>query len=266
MARRYRNGEVPVSWLIEFDSGYNSVDGAWVHSLPPSTYRKHLALVALAKRNTGRDLRIGVGWCAYRPIGPQRMLKKRFGIMAATPGTSSHGGFWENEEVMAIDYGNWSHVYAGNRAAWFRDVRAVGLVPDMISPRRGYPDEPWHVIDRDPWAAVPSGGNVSRPGVGVPTEPIEEIVDEEEDEMKPRQIHYVQPNGKIVRAEFVPGTSYFVPWGEGTASVIANALSTSHETGASVLLPQKVWENFRAAAEAMLPKDRVRVEIVDAES
>lgn len=158
MSRSYRNGEVPSSRLISFHSGWNSTDGAWTHSLPPATYRKHLALVALAKRNTGRDLEIGVGWCAYRPIAAQRMLKKRFGIMAATPGTSSHGGFWEGAEVMAIDYSNWSHVYNGDRAKWFRDVRAVGFAPDQISPRRGYPDEPWHVIDRDPWASVPSGG------------------------------------------------------------------------------------------------------------
>lgn len=158
MARSYRNGEVPSEWLVEFASGWNSADGAWVHSLPPSTYRKHLALVALAKLNRGRDLKIGVGWCAYRPLAPQIMLKKRFGIMAATPGTSSHGGFWENRQVMAIDYSNWADVYDGDRAAWFRDVRAVGLEPDLISPRRGYPDEPWHVVDLDPWAAVPSGG------------------------------------------------------------------------------------------------------------
>lgn len=161
MVRSYRNGEVPSSWLIQFASGYNASDGAWVHSLPPSTYRKHLALVAIAKRSTGRDLKIGVGWCAYRPLGPQKMLKKRFGIMAATPGTSSHGGLWEGRQVMAIDYSNWSSVYGGDRAAWFRDVRAAGFVPDMISPRRGYPDEPWHVIDYEPWAAIPSGGGSS---------------------------------------------------------------------------------------------------------
>jgi len=157
MGGGYRNGEVPDSWLITFASGWNSADGAWTHSLPPSTYRKHLALVALAKRNTGRALQIGVGWCAYRPLAPQIMLKKRYGIMAATPGTSSHGGFWENQQVMAIDYSNWSYVYNGDRDAWYRDCRACGFVPDQISPRRGYPDEPWHVIDYDPWAAVPAG-------------------------------------------------------------------------------------------------------------
>lgn len=195
MGGGYRNGEVPESWLIRFHSGYNAVDGYWYHSLPPSTYRKHLALVKLAKRNTGHDLRIGDGWCAYRPIEPQRMLKKRLGIMAATPGTSSHGLFWEGAQVAAIDYSNWSQVYAGDRAAWFRDVRAVGLVPDMISPRRGYPDEPWHVIDTDPWAPVPAGEVEALPS------------ESEEDDMKPDSMFAI--------VDGVPSWCW-LNWGKGT--------------------------------------------------
>lgn len=153
----YKNGQVPASRLVTFASGWLPNEGTWYHQLPPATYRKHLALVALAKKNTGRVLKISEGWGAYRPLHIQEYAKRIHGRWAATPGTSSHGMFWEGAQCAAIDYGNWGHVYNWNRDAFFRDVRAVGLVPDLISPRRGYPDEPWHVVDRSPWAAVASG-------------------------------------------------------------------------------------------------------------
>lgn len=157
MAFTYENGYVPESRLVTFRTGWLPGEGAWKHQLPPATYRKHLALVALAKKNTGRDLKPTDGWSCYRPRRVQEYAKRVHGIYAATPGASSHGLLWEGRQCAAVDYGNWSHVYAGNRAAFFRDVRAVGLTPDLISPRRGYPDEPWHVVDLDPWAAVPAG-------------------------------------------------------------------------------------------------------------
>lgn len=177
----YRNGRVPDHLLVTFASGWLPAEGTWKHQLPPATYRKHLALVALAKRNTGRTLKISEGWGAYRPYAIQVYAKKVHGIWAATPGTSSHGMFWEGRQCAAIDYGNWGHVYAWNRDAFYRDVRAVGLVPGLISPGRGYPDEPWHVVDRDPWAAVPSGG-VSVPGVSNP-KPVPVVDDFEEDDI-----------------------------------------------------------------------------------
>lgn len=157
MAGRYPNGRVPESVLVTFASGWLPNEGTWKHQLPAATYRKHLALVDLAKVHTGRDLRVSEGWGAYRPRHIQEYAKKVHGIYAATPGTSSHGMFWEGRDCAAIDYGNWSFVYGGDRAAFYRDVRAVGLVPGLISPARGYPDEPWHVVDLDPWAAVPAG-------------------------------------------------------------------------------------------------------------
>ena len=157
----YRNGEVPAGLLVTFASGWLPNEGTWKHQLPPATYRKHLALVALAKLNAGRTLKVSEGWGAYRPRHIQEYAKKIHGIYAATPGTSSHGMFWEGRQCAAIDYGNWSYVYGGNRAAFYRDVRAVGMVPGLISPARGYPDEPWHVVDLDPWAAVPAGSGSS---------------------------------------------------------------------------------------------------------
>lgn len=152
----YSNGYVPLNLLTRFRTGRNNTDGDWHHSLPPSTYRKHLALVQRAIDRTGRVLAISDGWGAYRPYDAQVIARRVHGNGAAVPGTSSHGGFWEGRQTMAMDYGNWSWVYGGDRNAFAVDCRSVGLTPNMIVPARGYPDEPWHVIDTDPWAAVPA--------------------------------------------------------------------------------------------------------------
>lgn len=153
----YSNGYIPGSLLVTFNVGYSTGEGLWKHQLSPGTYSKHLALVKLARKNTGRTLALSAGWSGYRPYSAQVYAQQRYGRGAATPGTSSHGGFWERRQTLAIDYGNWAYVYGGDRAAFYRDVRAVGLVPGLISVPRGYPDEPWHVVDLDPWAAVPAG-------------------------------------------------------------------------------------------------------------
>lgn len=156
---RYPNGEIPDSELVTFDFGHDDVEGDWKHQLTPGTYAKHLALVARAKDRTGRTLRVSPGSNAYRPIRTQRIFRDLYGNGAAVPGTSSHGGQWEGADRMAMDYGNWAYVYAefaNPRAEFFADCRAVGLEPGLISTSRGYPDEPWHVIDNDPWAPAPA--------------------------------------------------------------------------------------------------------------
>lgn len=158
---KYRNGDIPESALVIFKRGHNSRDGDFYWGLPPSTYRKHLALLARALKRTGRTLSPSDGWSTYRPYAAQVAARKVYGNGAAVPRTSSHGGFWEGHDTAAVDYGNWEWVYAkfGARARdeFYADCRAVGLTPGMISKARGYPDEPWHVIDLDPWAAVTSG-------------------------------------------------------------------------------------------------------------
>lgn len=150
----YSNGYIPSSLLVTFNVGRSAGEGEWKHQLSPATYAKHLALVALARKNTGRTLTLSNGWSGYRPYSAQVYARQRYGNGAAWPGTSSHGGFWEGQQTLAIDYGNWSYVYNGSRDAFYRDCRAVGFEPGLISPQRGYPDEPWHVVDKNPWAAV----------------------------------------------------------------------------------------------------------------
>lgn len=161
MGGGYSNGYIPDSLLVTFNTGWNSTDGNWKHQLSPSSYVKHQALVNLARQHTGRTLTITEGWGAYRPYNIQVLARQMYGYGAATPGQSSHGGFWEGKQTLAIDYGNWGWVYGWDRAAFYRDVYACGLTPGLIHPSRGnnYPDEPWHVVDLAPWQAVAAGGN-----------------------------------------------------------------------------------------------------------
>lgn len=154
---RYPNGFIPNDVLVTFDSGWIAGEGNWTHRLSVGSYVKHRNLVLLAEKNRGRKLEISRGDNAYRDYAAQVYARKVHGNGAAYPGTSSHGGWWENKNCLAMDYGNWSYVYDGNREAFYADVRAVGLTPGMISKERGYPDEPWHVIDLDPWRGVPAG-------------------------------------------------------------------------------------------------------------
>jgi hypothetical protein len=182
----YDNGRVPSDLLVTFASGWNSAEGTWHHMLTPATLAKHRALVKLAKANTGRDISITEGWGAYRPYDSQVYARRLYGFGAAVPGTSSHGMFWEGRQCAAIDY-NWGDAYGWDRDAWFRDVRAVGLTPGLIHPSRGdYPDEPWHVVDLYPWAAVPAGFNTS----------------EEEDDMTPEQAKQLDKVTKQVSAVY----------------------------------------------------------------
>ena len=151
----YRNGYIPESLLVSVGGGWDQY-GRYEWLLSPGTKAKHDALLVRNPR-----LRPSPGYSCYRPYAWQVKYRSIWGDGAARAGTSSHGGFWENQQTLAIDYGNWAYCYgnrdgkdtADKRAAFFADCRAVGLAPNLIRPDRGYPDEPWHVVDLTPWAA-----------------------------------------------------------------------------------------------------------------
>lgn len=159
----WRNGYIPEGDLVIWKRGYNETDRDWFWGLTPGTYARVLALIALAYLHTGRWLSPGDGWSTYRPLWAQEIARRIFGNGAAWPGTSSHGGFWEGRETLAIDFSNWSWVYSGDRSAFYADCWAVGLTPGMIEPRRGYPDEPWHVIDMNPRSGAPASTGPATP-------------------------------------------------------------------------------------------------------
>lgn len=157
---RYANGYVPANVLQVIGKGTNS-DGYWEHRLPAATVARHRELVRIGETRHGKTLQITPGWNCDRPYPVQVQARERYGNYAATPGTSSHGGnwagpvtSWKRVDTAAIDYNNWSTVF-GSRTAFFAACREVGLVPGAIS-APAFPDEPHHVIDLDPWGAVPA--------------------------------------------------------------------------------------------------------------
>ena len=164
----YQNGEWPESILITTKRGYDA-DGEWKHQFTVGSLAKWNALRARAHARTGRWLELSSGYSVYRPLEAQVRYRKIYGTGAAVPRSSSHGGRWEGKDTLAFDVGNWAWVYAhfsNPRAAFYEDCRAVGLAPGLIHPSRGngYPDEPWHVIDFEPFK-IPSnsGGNTAKP-------------------------------------------------------------------------------------------------------
>lgn len=142
----YANGQVPVELLVH-------VSG--VTYLPPGTYVRWLYLKALANHRFGVDLRITSqfsnawnAWNGYRPLAAQRMYRDAYGIMAAYPGTSSHGGTYRGQEVFAIDVENWNELGWANFAGLAGEA---GFTVNFVTPQ-----ELWHIGDfNDPWS-VPS--------------------------------------------------------------------------------------------------------------
>lgn len=153
----YKNGECPLDRLVVIKEGYNPTDGKWQHRLPRATLRRWRRLVNRAYARTGRTLVIADGWATDRPYFAQVIARRIFGNLAATPGTSSHGMVFENQQTAAIDAGNWAWVYEHHGYdAWLSDLRAEGF--DRLP--AGYPldGERHHIIDYNPWDDEPEFG------------------------------------------------------------------------------------------------------------
>lgn len=106
----------------------------------------------------------------------------------------------------------------------------------------------------------------SRAGEGPPPEKKRTtlIVEPEEDDMNPRQIHCVDPRGKVIRALLVPGTGYFVKWTENGAT-FANGIARNMDTGSSTLVTVSLFRVFEREAAAQRPKDALSIELADAD-
>lgn len=242
----YSNGYIPDNLLITFREGWTAGEGNWKHQLSPATYAKHLNLVALAKHNTGRTLEITDGWGAYRPYASQVYARSLYGMGAAYPGTSSHGGFWEGKQTLAMDYGNWAWVFNGSREDFYWAVREVGLVPGLIHPSRGngYPDEPWHVVDLDPWGAVPAtaGGKTPEP------KPLPEEEDEEED-MAMKGAHY-KVNGNSVYMLFNEVSGFYVEH-SGVEGGYNNSIAKNWDTNTWPEISEKHAQVIKRSLDAI---------------
>lgn len=137
----YPNGEVPFNKLVHIGANF------W---LPPGTAARWAWFVREGIRRFGVTFRItpdrdGLGgWNAYRPLSAQILYRKKYGNMAAAPGYSSHGGWYRNQEVFAVDVDNWMVVPWASFAALANEA---GFRVNFVSP-----EERWHIGDfNNPW-------------------------------------------------------------------------------------------------------------------
>lgn len=159
---RYTNGDIPDHLLIRRGN----------FLLTAGTWAKWDALVAdiLARFGVRLEITDGLGVLrgtgAYRTRLMQRLVKAHFasigqGRMAAAEGTSSHGGEFEGRDALAIDVNNYARIPL---AEFYAAARRAGLEPGYFDGRGGRPYEPWHLIDREPYRAVPAtAGDNSQP-------------------------------------------------------------------------------------------------------
>jgi hypothetical protein len=161
---RYSNGYVPDSALITIATGTDS-NGPWKHQGSPHIIALWRATQAYAQKKWGITPGIRTGWNIYRPYAIQVAARQRACALgnclgAASPGYSSHGGTWINKgftggvwvDALAIDVDprglTWAQVWEAGRAA--------GFLCGAITAALAGIDEPWHIIDLDPWAPAPA--------------------------------------------------------------------------------------------------------------
>jgi hypothetical protein len=157
---KYRNGEIPLEELVLLASGTNE-DGYWEHRLSPATAARWVALVQDVWLHEGVALYISPGWNAYRPLAAQILAKRKYGRLAAAVGFSSHGGYFEGRDTLAIDVANWGDLGA---ETFFAYARKHGFIANYFDGKNGRPLEQWHIIDPNPFtggAAIAGGSSTS---------------------------------------------------------------------------------------------------------
>lgn len=158
---RYPNGRIPLDTLIRRRESDYATAGTWA---------KWDALVEDVRANEGITLQITPGNNVYRDYASQvyareQACKRGRCDDASVPGKSTHGGVYNGRDALAIDVQNWSLL---GQTKWYYYARKHGFEP-------GFFDwEPWHIIDWEPYRAVPSGGGSSSGGSTAPAEDIGE--------------------------------------------------------------------------------------------
>lgn len=183
----HKNGEYPLSLFVH--------RGGNIYLTPSLNARwNEMVRLGLAKYGvrlwiTGDVDGLG-GWNGYRPILPQRRYRAHYGLMAAYPGTSSHGGKFKGREVFAVDVANVDDLAPGNpslaRGRLTALAKAVGLTVNFVTPT-----EWWHVGDfNNAWSAPAFGAVAINPGTTNKPAPVEPPADLME-AIRMSQIRYV---------------------------------------------------------------------------
>lgn len=203
----YKNGKIPDHLLIR--------RGDFL--LTAGTWAKFDDLVERVKNRTGVTLRISTGSTvatrgagAFRTYTMQVLVKAYWTArgksrMAAYPGTSSHGGEYKGADALAIDITNYSQIPLH---VFFEEGRNAGFQMGYFDGRNGRPYEPWHIIDRNPYRAVPkpAGGN-AKPIIIPAPEP-----EEEDDDMKIFGYKKSADGNRTWYVEFNSTSGYWHEW------------------------------------------------------
>lgn len=239
MATKYQNGQVPASALVQLDTGNG------YHMTSPYGRYVWYKLRALAKSRYGKTLHISPGYCAYRPLAAQKQAREdacnRGNCLAAAwPGTSSHGGTWEDRiytkgvivDAMAFDIGDWSQL------SWtqFKGLcESVGLIVGAITADDEGATEPWHVVLLDPWRAVPK----------------------EDDDMTLKF-----PTTSFTAGQKIDGTMSYLLWGPKGYITLAEGTGPVDVLGGQLNINVAVTKAGKAANDSLLIK--AVVDTVDA--
>ncbi|WP_437582738.1 hypothetical protein ACSAGD_10760 [Paramicrobacterium sp. CJ85] len=160
---RYRNGLLPSSELVWFWAT-NQYGRQEKFRSTPGTAARIKAVIADAKATYGFNLYITSGPNVYRDLDGQQYMIDKYGVgQAAAKGYSSHGGVWENRDTQAVDFWNAEQfIKKHGRAEFNRLMKRNGLTAFLITRARGYArEEPWHVIDLNPYSAPSTGGTLA---------------------------------------------------------------------------------------------------------
>lgn len=164
---RYSNGRIPDSALVTLDTGGGR------HLTTPTAAVRWYLLRRNVKARTGVTLYITPGMNAYRDwdeqgVGRRNACAQGNCNAAASQGYSSHGGTWlyggRWVDAMAFDIGNY---WAIPWAIFVEEAARVGLRTGLITRAIAGIEEPWHVIDLDPFGPPPGGLTLTKGADGV---------------------------------------------------------------------------------------------------
>jgi hypothetical protein len=130
---------------------------------------------------------------------------------------------------MAIDVANWGVL---GEAKFFSYARKYGFTAGYFNGQNGRPKEPWHIIDFDPWGAIPSGD---------PTTP-------EEEDMTPEQDARLKNVENMLK---VPGQAFGFP--QHTYNTLINDTNANIDAirQGGVDFPNQDYNAFEALANAV---------------
>lgn len=160
---RYSNGRIPTSALYRLDTGAGQHLSTWTTAIRWYLLRRNV----LAR--TGVVLYITPGMNGYRDWAEQGVGRRKACAQgncnaAASQGYSSHGGTWNGGDAMAFDIGNY---WAIPWAIFKEECARVGLEVGLITRAIAGIEEPWHIIDRNPYGPAPFGARMRQRFDGV---------------------------------------------------------------------------------------------------